>query len=264
MARRVACDLLVNDQSAWDEAFKCASHYVISHVTLDLFCPSDCFATGTVWFIVYGPLRLAWTKQERQFEARPVAVNSLPWTCPATTQLAMEPLQSFNFRVSSTLSDFEATPLHAPARAEPELKRWLVASAQQPVTAAPFSEIYAAVSSQGGQLPLLASRLTWVAQESARQLQQLQAAGTAADASNPRLKLALSNAFKLALFFLAHMHSRAAAQVGCSGGQGQGAWEPWWVVGDAASSACMRSLPSQEVCMACSQCHAPSACHLHV
>jgi hypothetical protein len=117
----------------------------------------------------------------------------------------MVPLQSFTFRVSSKLEDFETTPLFSPqasAAFEPVLKRWAASTAQQ-LTSCPFNEVYAALA--GSTAPSLASliarSLAAMAFESARLLQ----AGKAPVDGDPRVVVAQLNTFKLALFFLCHL-----------------------------------------------------------
>ena len=128
----------------------------------------------------------------------------------------MEPIQSFSFRVSSTLADFQACPLFCNtelAAAEGRLRCWATSEEQQEPTATPFNDVHTVVAGYRTAATQLASSiascLTTVARQAAQRLQAGQAPG-----SDPRAAVGQANAFKLAVFFLCHLE-RKVAEVRC-------------------------------------------------
>ena len=135
----------------------------------------------------------------------------------------MEALAATPFHLSSSLADFEASPLFGESElgAGQTLASWLGTTGQGARgahgAALPWSAIYAALTS-GKPLPGgLASRLTRVALDSAAQLDCSSAADGCAEepeVASPEdergRRAALESAFKLSLFFLHHLVKAAS------------------------------------------------------
>eukprot|EP00887_Chlorella_sp_A99_P001044 scaffold14.g1044.t1 len=164
------------------------------------------------------------------------AAAALPPESPAPTMFS----RSITFRLGARLEDFEATPLYQPAgasaaAASASLHEWLARARSEVPAAAevPWAALYAAAQHASAHDGWAASALPWqqllralahVASAAARQAEQAGAAGAgggaADDGVDPRHRLALQNAFKLALFFTCHIVKAVTAAAEAAAGQG--------------------------------------------